>query len=96
MESWCSSSILVVVPGYSIFRKDRNSHGGGVLLVIDNCIPSRILSSPASLEVLTVEILLPRSIVLSLVYITPNSNADYINRLTDYLSCVMHDHELKE
>ena len=82
MESWCSSSIL------------DNEIIIGVLLVIDDCIPSRTLSSPASLEVLTVEILLPRSIVLSLVYIPPNSNSDYINRLTDYLSCVMCDHEL--
>jgi len=42
-ETWLSSDYWdneILPKGYTIFRKDRNSHGGGILLAVSNDIPS--------------------------------------------------------
>lgn len=86
-ETWLSDYICdkeILPTGYSIYRKDRQSRGGGVLLAVDQRIRSIILPTPSNLEVLTIKIFCPRSIILSIVYRPPNS-AD-TNQLLAYLA----------
>ena len=60
-ETWLSQSILnneILPNGYSIFRKDHSSCGGGILLAIARHLPTHLLPSPTEIEALIVQILL--------------------------------------
>ena len=95
-ESWCSLFVLyneIIAPNFSIFRKDRDCRGGGVFLVVQESIPWRLIPSPASLEIVSVEVLLPHPIVLCLVYILSGASTSYVSSTLQYLSSVVHDHE---
>ena len=46
-ETWLSDKIpneLVNIPGFNVYRKDRPSHGGGVLIYIKGDFTSYIVS----------------------------------------------------
>ena len=73
---------------FSVFRKDRDSRGGGVLLAFSESLAARQLTSPDSLEILAVEILTPKPIIISLVYIPPPPTISYLSLLFDYLASV--------
>ena len=66
-ESWCSISVLdneITIPGYSIFWKDRQScGGGGVILVVHNSIQVRPIFSPQNLEIVAIEIRTPSPLI---------------------------------
>ena len=58
-ESWLSDSIFdnkILPSGYSIFRKDRGSRGGGILIAVADSIPIKLIPSPSNLEALTIMI----------------------------------------
>ena len=58
-ETWLSSDYWdneILPKGYTTFRKDRNSCGGGVLLAVSSDIPSKKLNTPSDIEGVTVEI----------------------------------------
>ena len=53
-ETWLSPYVFdhgILSPSFTIFRKDRDGSGGGVLLAIKNFIPCSLLHSPDHLEV---------------------------------------------
>ena len=59
-ETWLSDVIFdneILSSGYNIFRKDRGSRGGSVLLAVADSIPTQLLPSPPNLEVLSIKIL---------------------------------------
>ena len=61
-----------IIPyGYSIYRKDRTSRGGGVLVAIKNTISSRLVQSPLNLELIAVE-LFEINYLVFVVYLPPN------------------------
>jgi len=70
---------------YSLIRKDCVSHGGGVMLAVHNFKPYKVLSSPPSLEVLTVSIGSSSPTIYCLVYIPPNSSEEYLTKFFNYL-----------
>ena len=45
-----------IATNFTIFRNDQGSRGGGVLLAVKDHIATKLLSSPANLEMLTAEI----------------------------------------
>jgi len=52
-ETWLSDTIYdaeILPYNYTIFRKDRPSRGGGVLLAVDNGVPCHQIDSPEDLE----------------------------------------------
>lgn len=87
-ETWLSDSHYdgeILPTGYNIFRKDRGSRGGGVLLVIDNCFSATLLPSPSSLEVLTVRINTTEPVLVSVVYVPPSIDSPSFDSLLSYL-----------
>ena len=48
----------ILLSGYIIYRNDRQSRGGGVMLAIDNNITSRLIESHNILEAITVSVYL--------------------------------------
>ena len=88
-ETWLSENVLdqeIIPTGYTIYRKDRSSRGGGVMLAVKNSIPSHTLDTPTELETLCVQIGSDDSVTLCLVYIPPSSSELYIQSLCDYIN----------
>ena len=87
-ETWLSDKILddeLLPSAYTIIRKDRGSHGGGVMFAIKSCKSFQVLPIPPSVEVLTVSVGLTIPTVYCLTYIPPNASADYRQDILDYL-----------
>ena len=80
------SDFEILPANFSIFRKDRGTRGGGVLIAVDASIPCSVVSSPSNLEVITVKIGLNTPILLCTVYVPPNSSDSYQISLMAYLT----------
>lgn len=88
VETWLNDSIFnneVIPSGYSLYRKDRSSRGGGVLVAVSDSIPSSACSSPVELEVVTVVLQLQQEITLCTVYVPPDAPLVYVQSLCSYL-----------
>ena len=100
-ESKIDSTILdseINIPGYNIIRKDRNTHGGGVVIYIREhlCFTNRNDLVSKNLEMICIEINNPhcRSFLLSVWYRPPNSEISLFNEYELFLfKC---DNENKE
>ena len=71
----------IISKGYSIYRKDRSTRGGGVLITVRDCISSIIKYSPEELEVVTVSLGLKQEFTLCSVYVPPIASLQYIHSL---------------
>ena len=80
------AGISTQLNGYTIYRKDRGSRGGGVMLAIENCLSGCELQSPPNLELITVSIYLKTIITCCMVYIPPNATTEYHAELVSYLA----------
>ena len=80
-ETWLSDFIFdheILPCGYSLYRKDRSSRGGGVLIAVSDLISSSLIPSPPDLEVITVNVFCHNGpITFCTVYVPPNSEVDY-------------------
>ena len=88
-ETWLSSSYYnneVLPTGYSIIRQDRPTRGGGVLLATISHIPSIVIYSNTSPDILTIKLLLHSPILISAIYIPPSSSDSLWSFLISYLS----------
>ena len=78
-ETWLHEAIadLEILPlGYTMFRKDRGSRGGGVMLVISDNLPSKQIPRPRNLEVVNVSVSFNDSdVIFCMVYAPPNVTA---------------------
>ena len=89
-ETWLTDSVLdaeILIPGYNIFRKDRqDKRGGGVLFLIQNALEVEYLDNFSSKEVESIWCLLKLnhfSIHLGLFYRPPNYNNEQNKILFD-------------
>ena len=84
-EIWLSPSVFsseVLPPGYIAYRKDRNNHGGGVLIAHKKSLNSHQIIINSSCEIIACQIKLGTSpLVICAVYRPPNSDLDYLNNL---------------
>ena len=83
-ETWLTTDILTneILPvGYSIFRCDRNSRGGGVLLCVDERLPSKLMSSLPEVETLIVTVGANPAFTICLSYKPPNASMETIQDL---------------
>ena len=90
-ETWLSEAIFdneLLPKGYTIFRKDRASRGGGVLLAAANYLPITLLPSPSDLEILWVQLGTPHPFHICVVYAPPSSNDSYWLSLLAFIRTV--------
>ena len=79
-ETWLSSSVSdyeIAPHGYNIFRQDRNSCGGGVLIAVSDRFPSRLILASDLIEMVVVEVYLSPKVVIGCVYIPPSCCDSY-------------------
>ena len=93
-ESWLSSDINnteLHISSYQIVRRDRNRHGGGVLMYIREVIQveTNANNQYPNLEIVTVTLRFGSfKSCLSLCYRPPSSTVDFFNDLIGYLELV--------
>ena len=76
-ETWLSDFVYdheIIPSKFNIYRKDRKSHGGGVLVAVSESFQSSIIPSPKNLELISVSITHRDTIIICTVYIPPNSD----------------------
>ena len=80
-ETWLSDSLFdqeILPSNYNIYRNDRPSRGGGVLIATKDNIPvtaiTPYLPSSNAFEILSIKLNLCKPIILTCVYIPPGSN----------------------
>jgi len=83
-ETWLNDEIAnndLIIPGYNGYRKDRNRHGGGLLVYIKEELPSyrRIDLEPQTNEALVIQCKIGnKNVVISNWYRPPNQDANAI------------------
>ncbi len=95
IDSKISQSELKI-PGYQLFRRDRNRRGGGVALYVLEQLKSRKLklqTVPPSLEIIAVEItFLKHKLIVASVYNPKKDSApEFIDGLSNFLAEVQAD-----
>ena len=89
-ETWLSDFISdgeILPTDYILYRRDRPSRGGGVMIAVRSSIFSSLILSPPDLEVVCIKIGLGSDIfVICCVYVPPDSSPSYVFSLTHFLS----------
>jgi len=78
----------ILPAGYSIYRKDREARGGGIMLAVKSSIPSSIVSLPPDIEALTVNIETNDPTTFCVVYNPLNSVEEYMLSVFNYIHSV--------
>ena len=80
VETWLDTNIPdqdIGLPGYRVYRRDRNRHGGGVLIYVKLIFVTSLYPSPDNLELLTLSVSNNvNKAYISLFYRPPNSPVD--------------------
>ena len=74
-ETWLNETIYdneTLPSNYTIYRNDRRSRGGGVLIAVSNSIPSKIIERYTGIEMISVELELSPKLLIVCLYIPPN------------------------
>ena len=86
-ETWLTNVISdpeIIPSNYTIYRNDRNTRGGGVLIAISNSIPSKLYNIHNTVELITIELIINPPTILCCLYIPPNSSQDYYDDTLHY------------
>ena len=93
-ETWLLNNIYdkeIIPNGFTIFRSDRASRGGGVLICTSHNTPSRLVKSHESIDMVTIEILTSPNIFIWCVYVPPGCSVPYFQSVLqalDDLACL--------
>ena len=90
-ETWLDNTIRDVtlgLMGYKVFRRDRNAHGGGVLLAVKESLFPTFSSTHDSCEVIAVNITVDNRVIkIITAYRPPNSS---VSQNQDFVTCLDH------
>ena len=88
-ETWLSDHIFdheIIPSQYSIYRNDRTTRGGGVMIAIQDIIPATLFSPPDHLEIITVRLELQNPVLLCCIYISPSPDRTILNDVISFLT----------
>ena len=88
-ETWLCDFVSdgeILPVNYVLYRKDRPSRGGGVLVATRQSVISSIIPSPSDLEIVSIKIGLHNDLALCCIYVPPESSSSYISLLIHFLT----------
>ena len=97
-ETFLDEDILdseLVNTSFTVYRRDRNRHGGGVMVLVKSSIPSRRRTDleVENCELVWIEIpVKTKKILIGVFYRSPNTSIDHLTQLQDSLQCI-HDRD---
>ena len=94
-ETWLSAGVLdreLYLPGFTVIRRDRNRHGGGVAIYVSNAFSVRpLVDSGLQLELIFLECTIKSHLyTLGVFYRPPDASAGCLTSLYNYVSCLRH------
>ena len=87
-ETWLYNHIYnneILPSGYSIFRTDLPTRGGGMLLATSSHLPVCLLHSQTDPDIITIKIHTHPSIITCTIYVPPSPNESSQLSLINYL-----------
>lgn len=100
-ETWLKKSVLdndVAINGYNVFRADRKSKGGGVVLYVRSSYHVTLLNSMSvakSFELLAINLKLGNtSLIIACCYRPPSATNDTLASLSSVLSKIINEKEV--
>ena len=79
--------------GYNIYRSDRHTRGGGVLIGVSSSLSSHLIASHSSIDMVVVQLLTSPPITLCCTYIPPSCSPDYFSSCISALTAIMTHHQ---
>ena len=89
VESWLSSVITnldIALNNYYLFRRDRNCHGGGIVIYIRSHLIASEIPLPSEIELLLLSVKFKHCSLTVGTYYRPPSSPHDLNNLLDVLS----------
>ena len=91
-EIWLSADVLdreLYLSGYTIIRRDRNRHSGGVAIYVSTSVSFRLfVDSCPDLELIVLEFTLKSQLyTLGVFYQPPNASADCLSKVYMLTPC---------
>jgi hypothetical protein len=87
-ESWLSQETCnaeISIPGFLLYRHDRDRHGGGILMYVKECIQVKTLPHCPDLELLALSLYNGNSrVCLLLFYRPPSSSVEIFSQVSAY------------
>lgn len=93
-ETWLNNTVFnneILPTSYTIYRKDRANRGGGVLIAINNSIPSQLCHISDSIEMISVHLNTRPKLLLICLYIPPNCTSEYQQNTLHAISNIQND-----
>ena len=92
-ETWLTDAVSSseLLSNYCVYRRDRGSRGGGVLIDVKISIASRLFRIGDSFEMVTVFLETRPRLLLSCLYIPPNCSTEYQNLVLQFLATFEND-----
>ena len=92
-ETWLTDAVSSseLLSNYCVYRQDRGSRGGGVLIAVKISIASRLFCIGDSFEMVTVFLETRPRLLLSCLYIPPNCSTEYQNLVLQFLATFEND-----
>lgn len=88
MSLWKSVTIFnkeILRNGFSIYRCNRSSRGGGVLIAVSDSIPSRQFDLSHDIEFVAVELLIHPKVILCCCFVPPSCSLNNLSSLLNSL-----------
>ena len=89
-ETWLSDYISdgeILPTDYILYRNDRLSRGGGVMVAVKSSLLTSLISSPSDLEVVCIKMDIGSdNLIFCCVYVPPDSSMLYVSSLVNFLS----------
>ena len=91
VESWLSQDISdseLAITGYTIFRRDRNRHGGGIIIFVKDTLSCTILPTSTSPSMEFISLIFEfcsSKFCISAFYRPPSSDVSYFDELFDVI-----------
>ena len=94
-ETWLSADVLdheLYIPGYTLIRRDRNRHGGGVAIYVSTSVSFRSLVFPCpNLKLIVLEFTLKSQLyTLGVFYRPPSASTDCLSNLYNHVNSMHH------
>ena len=80
-ETWLTHTVYnneILPANFTIYRRDRCTRGGGVLIAVSNAITSRLVFSSDTVEMIAVELEIVPKVTLCCLYVPPASSDQYL------------------